>query len=214
MVKPPTRLRVPKRKRQVGESELLVGDAHLNELRHLVQAQIGMQDAVENANDDNQAAKAEALREANWMLLVQAADALAQRPAPTPRTQQMGALNDQERSSIRELYKLVEALKATDEQAPSDSELEALNGKARTLKETLAGAQEEDGDIETWLPSIFRILDIMDDGYDKQPQSSDEESLLFSDDVIPEIDLPSRGNIFRAWEERKEISGQDRKLEG
>ncbi|KAH0552898.1 hypothetical protein GP486_006901 [Trichoglossum hirsutum] len=140
MVNLPTRPRVPKRRRQVEESEPLVEDAHLNELQCLVQAQIGMQDAMENAGDEDQATRAEALWEANRMLLVRTADALAQRPAPTPLIQKMGALNDQERSSIRELYELVKkVLKATNGRAPSDSELEALNGKARTLKEALMG---------------------------------------------------------------------------
>jgi hypothetical protein len=156
------RLRAPKSK-----SEETGPDAHVSRVRHLLDAQLRLEDALETAEDDGVIITMETSLGKGNLELIKAMNNYLQRPFSSKS--QSFAVTNEERAALRELRKSI-----TEELlVPSDLTKERLDGALESLARTFKitdgngnGNGKEAAEALEWEPKRYRVLD------DKDPRKT------------------------------------------
>ncbi|KAI9764330.1 MAG: hypothetical protein M1839_005961 [Geoglossum umbratile] len=168
------------------ESTKALPDAHLADLTRLVTAQKGLEAALDSADGEAYNHAFKSWKE-NQQKLINAADALAQRPEP--KTTHKIKLNDSQRLACRNLYNMVEELRLGS--TANDGEELALKDAAAHMITTMVGSTERALEVPVWIPSKYHIVDPLHPDYCSE-FSSPEEGFLLADSDIP-LTMPMRG---------------------
>ncbi|KAH0544428.1 hypothetical protein FGG08_001455 [Glutinoglossum americanum] len=160
------------------ESTKALPDAHLADLTRLVTAQKGLEAALNNVDGE---AYDHAFKswKGNQQKLIDAADALAQRPEP--KTTHKIELNDSQRLACRNLYNIVKELRLGST-ANDGGEL-ALKDAAARMITTMVGSVEGPSEVPVWIPSKYHIVDPLHPDYSSEFSLPEEEFLLADSDI-------------------------------
>jgi hypothetical protein len=129
---------------------------HVSRVRHLLDAQLRLEDALETAEKDDIIATLETSIEKGRLEITKAMDDYLQRPFSSKN--QSFALTDEERAALLELRKSI-----TEELlVPSDLTKERLDGAIESLARTFKTADGNGNEALEWEPKRYRVLESKD----------------------------------------------------